>query len=300
MINWNKISASISDASHTHFSIARTSPISGGYTNTAWRLEGHTPPGQEADAARFFVKLNSADKAAMFAAECAGLAVLAATHTVRVPRVITLGVADQHAFLVLEYFDLYRHGDNNLLGTQLASLHRVQASQFGWKQDNTLSLTPQHNTESADWISFWREHRLGFQLELAARNGYRGKLQELGREVMDALPTLFAGYYPVASLLHGDLWAGNYAFLADGTPVMFDPAPYFGDRETDIAMTELFGGFDPEFYAAYQASYPLDAGYAGRKTLYNLYHILNHCNLVGSSYIKQAEGMMQSLLEEVS
>jgi len=278
--------------------MAHASPISGGYTNIAWRLEGDRPPGQVAGAACFFVKLNSADKAAMFAAECAGLAALAATHTVRVPRVITQGVAGQHAFLVLEYFDLFRHGDNNLLGTQLASLHRVQAPLFGWNQDNTLSLTPQHNTESSDWPGFWREQRLGFQLELALRNGYGGRLQKLGREVMDALPDLFAGYHPLASLLHGDLWAGNYAFLADGAPLMFDPAPYFGDRETDLAMTELFGGFDPEFYAAYQADYPLDAGYAIRKTLYKLYHILNHCNLVGSSYLMQAEGMMRSLLGE--
>ena len=235
----------------------------------------------------------------MFAAECAGLAALEETRTVRVPRVITAGVADQHAFLVLEHFDLCRHGSNQLLGTQLADLHRVQAARFGWIQDNTLSLTPQHNTWSPDWLSFWREQRLGPQLDLAAHNGYHGKVQELGRKVMDSLPELFAEYYPVASLLHGDLWAGNHAFLADGTPVIFDPAPYFGDREADIAMTELFGGFDAEFYAAYQAAYPLDPGYVTRKNLYNLYHILNHCNLVGSSYLKQAEWMMQSLLEEV-
>lgn len=235
----------------------------------------------------------------MFAAECAGLKALAATHTVRVPRVITLGETGRHAFLVLEYFELCCNGNNQLLGSQLAALHRVQAAQFGWDQDNTLSLTPQHNTWSADWLSFWREQRLGFQLELAACNGYTSKVQQLGDRVMQALPDLFAGYYPAASLLHGDLWAGNYAFLADGTPVMFDPAPYYGDREADIAMTELFGGFKREFYASYQAAYPLDVGYARRKNLYNLYHVLNHCNLVGSSYLKQAEGMMQALLDEV-
>lgn len=299
MINWKLISDSISDAIQSSFSIAQASPISGGYTNQAWHLSGHVEPERGGRKQHYFVKLNSADKAAMFTAEGAGLALLAATHTVRVPRVITLGVADQHAFLVLEHFDLYRHGSNEMLGAQLAALHRVRAAQFGWDRDNTLSLTPQRNTWSADWLSFWRDQRLGFQLELASRNGYGGSLQISGHRIMAALPDLFAGYYPVASLLHGDLWAGNYAFLADGTPLMFDPAPYYGDREADIAMTELFGGFDPEFYAAYQASYPLDAGYAKRKILYNLYHILNHCNLVGSSYLQQAEWMMQSLLEEV-
>ena len=300
MINWGEISDSISLATQTHFSIAHASPISGGDSNPAWHLEGRAEHARNGTESHYFVKLNSADKAAMFTAEQAGLAALAATHTVRVPRVITQGVAGQHAFLVLEHFDLYRHGNNQLLGAQLAALHSVHAAQFGWERDNTLSLTPQHNIRSPDWFSFWREQRLGFQLDLAAHNGYGGNLQILGRSVMDALPDLFAGYYPAASLLHGDLWAGNYAFLADGTPLIFDPAPYFGDREADIAMTELFGGFNAEFYAAYQAAYPLDAGYASRKNLYNLYHILNHCNLFGSRYLSQAESMMQRLLEEVS
>lgn len=299
MINWKKICNSISVATQTHFSIAHASSVSGGYTNTAWHIEGFADPAHQDIKSHYFVKLNSADLAAMFAAESAGLAALAATSTVRVPRVISHGVADQHAYIVLEHFDLCRLGNNELLGTQLAALHRIHSPQFGWKQDNTLALTPQLNTPSPDWLSFWREHRLGFQLELAARNGFRGRLQELGHQVMDALPDLFAGYYPAASLLHGDLWAGNYAFLADGTPVIFDPAPYYGDREADIAMTELFGGFDAAFYAAYHAAYPLDAGYTRRKTLYNLYHILNHCNLVGNSYLNQAEGMMQILLRDI-
>jgi len=284
MINWSKIADSICIATRSQFSIAHTASLSGGYTTRAWHIWGRAEPAQKESEAHYFVKLGSAEKADMFAAECAGLAALAATQTVRVPRVIAQGIAEQHAFIVLEYFDLFRDGNNELLGTQLAALHRVQAAQFGWHRDNTLALTPQHNTWSVDWISFWRERRLGFQLDLAAQNGFRGNIQELGHKIMDALPDLFADYYPEASLLHGDLWGGNYAFLSDGLPVIFDPATYFGDRETDIAMTELFGGFEPAFYASYHAAYPLDAGYNKRKTLYNLYHILNHCNLVGSSY----------------
>lgn len=298
MINWGKISAHISDVTGSHFSRVHATPISGGCTNQAWHLEGRDKSAGKSVTSHFFIKLNSADKAAIFAAESLGLSALAATATVRVPHVISHGVADRHAYLVLEYFDLYRKGNTELLATQLAALHRVQAAQFGWNQDNTLALTPQHNTWSPNWLGFWREQRLGFQLELAARNGFRGRVQELGKQVMDALPELFAGYSPAASLLHGDLWGGNYGFLADGTPVIFDPAPYYGDREADLAMTELFGGFDHDFYTAYQAEFPLDAGYARRKTLYNLYHILNHCNLVGNSYLAQAEGMMRSLLEK--
>ena len=296
MINWNKISAHISDVTGSHFSLVHATPISGGCTNQAWHLEGRDNSASMSAAPHYFVKLNSADKAAMFTAESLGLAALAATASVRVPQVILHGVADQHAYLVLEYFELHRNGNTALFAAQLAALHRVQSPQFGWIQDNTLALTPQHNTWSPDWLSFWREQRLGFQLELAAHNGFRGRVQELGKQVMNALPDLFAGYSPAASLLHGDLWGGNYAFLEDGTPVIFDPAPYYGDREADIAMTELFGGFDHDFYAAYQAEFPLDAGYTRRKNLYNLYHILNHCNLVGSSYLSQAEGMMRELL----
>lgn len=300
MINWNIISDSISDAIESPVCIDHARPISGGYTSQAWHLEGRIQSGPKQGDVHYFIKLNSADKYTMFEAEAAGLAALAATRTVRVPHVIFFGEADQHAFIVLEYFNLYRNGNNQLLGTQLAALHRVQAAQFGWSQSNTLSLTPQHNICSPDWISFWREQRLGFQLDLAARNGYRGRVQVLGQRVIEALPDLFAGYYPAASLLHGDLWGGNYAFLADGTPLIFDPAPYYGDREADIAMTELFGGFDPQFYIAYNAAYPLEAGYAIRKNLYNLYHILNHCNLVGSTYLKQAEEKMQILLEGIN
>ncbi len=129
--------------------------------------------------------------------------------------------------------------------------------------------TLQRNEWSSDWIDFWREQRLGFQLNLAAGKGYGGELQKLGHLLMERLPELFGDYRPVPSLLHDDLWGGNHAFTADGAPVIFDPAPYFGDREADLAMTELFDGFDQEFYTAYRAAWPLDAGYATRKTLYN-------------------------------
>lgn len=296
MINWKKISDSIREASLTDFTLGQTSPVAGGCTNQAWCLEGTAQVSAITNNVRYFVKLSSADKAGMFAAECDGLAALAATQTIRVPRVITQGLTEQYAFIVLEYFDLCRHGNHALLASQLAKLHHVQSTQFGWIHDNTLSLNQQHNTHSADWVCFWREQRLGYQLELAASLGYRGKIQELGRSVMDALPDLFSGYKPAPSLLHGDLWGGNYAFLADGTPILFDPAPYYGDREADIAMTELFGGFSPEFYTAYHVAYPLEPGYPQRKVLYNLYHILNHCNLFGSSYLNQAESMMRNLL----
>ena len=172
-------------------------------------------------------------------------------------------------------------------------------SRFGFTHDNFIGTTSQPNGWKNSWIDFWREHRLGFQLRLAAHNGYGGRLQTLGEKLLDALPAFFAGYTPQPSLLHGDLWSGNHAFLSDGTPVIFDPAPYFGDRECDLAMTELFGGYFTDFYAAYRAAYPLHIGYAVRKDVYNLYHIINHANLFGGGYARQGEQILQRLLAEV-
>ena len=176
MICWQKIADSISDATRTDFSIAHASPIAGGDINQAWHLAGLAGPEHKESDAHYFVKLKAADKAVMFTAERAGLAALAATGTVRVPQVITAGVAGQHSFLVLEYFELCRSGNAELFGAQLAALHRVQAAKFGWDRNNTLSLTPQHNTWAGDWPGFWREQRLGFQLDLAAHRGYGGNL----------------------------------------------------------------------------------------------------------------------------
>jgi fructosamine-3-kinase len=162
--------------------------------------------------------------------------------------------------------------------------------------DNTIGSTPQHNNRESNWVRFWQKQRLGKQLEFAADNGYGGQVLRLGEKVLEKVPVFFSDYQPAPSLLHGDLWGGNAAVTTQGEPVMFDPACYYGDREADLAMTELFGGFGRDFYAAYQTIYPLDSGYAQRKTLYNLYHILNHLNLFGRGYLGQATAMMERLL----
>jgi protein-ribulosamine 3-kinase len=289
VVNWNPLAAAIREATKHDFRAHHATPVGGGCINQALRLEG-------ADGSCYFVKLNDANNLKMFEAESAGLAQIAATHTVRVPQPVVYGTVGRQAFLVLEHLDLNGSGNAHLLGEQLAALHRSTANQFGFGHNNFIGTTPQPNDWSSDWISFWREQRLGFQLDLAARNGYKGMLQESGHELMERLPEFFGGYQPQPSLLHGDLWGGNHAYTADGTPVIFDPAPYYGDREADLAMTELFGGYGPAFYAAYRAHYPLDAGYATRKNLYNLYHILNHANLFGGGYARQAEEMMRRLL----
>lgn len=236
---------------------------------------------------------------AMFVAEAAGLDTIAATNTLRVPHVIAHGIAGKQSYLVQEHLELSLRGDAKLLGAQLAALHRCSAPQFGFAQANFIGTTCQPNAWTDDWVTFWREQRLGFQLQLAAENGYRGELQRLGAQLLDALPAFFEDYTPQPSLLHGDLWGGNHAYLTDGTPTIFDPAVYYGDRECDLAMTELFDGYPANFYAAYRAAWPLDAGYATRRDLYNLYHILNHANLFDGGYVRQAEQMMCRLLIEI-
>lgn len=237
----------------------------------------------------------------MFTAEAAGLTELAATRTVRIPSPVVYGQSAGHAFLVLEYIEFGTANKNSdrLFGQQLALLHRQPQPYFGWHRDNTIGSTPQPNDKNDDWITFWRTQRVQHQLGLAAAKGYRGRLETLGPQLCEMLGHFFEGYRPHPALLHGDLWGGNVSTDGQGNPVIFDPACYYGDREADLAMTELFGGFSPDFYAAYRDTYSLDPGYTTRKKLYNLYHILNHLNLFGSGYLRQAEMMMDSLLAEV-
>lgn len=246
-----------------------------------------------------FVKINRADRAEMFAAEAAGLAAVADTGAVRVPRPVGHGTSHGSSWLALEYIELAAMGSATAaaLGRCLARLHGVTADRYGWERDNTIGSTAQLNAPASDWIAFWREQRLGYQLELARSNGVSGRrLDAAGRRLLEKLPAFFAGYRPAPSLLHGDLWCGNAAAGPNGEPVLYDPAVYFGDREADVAMTELFGGFGSPFYQAYRSEYALDAGYETRKTLYNLYHVLNHYNLFGGGYGAQAERMIEQLL----
>lgn len=232
----------------------------------------------------------------MFAAEAEGLVEIAAANAVRVPAVVACGSTDRHAFLALEWIDLDRPTSRSdaKLGEQLASMHRVTSSRFGWSRDNTIGRTPQLNAWSDDWISFFREQRLGFQLRLAANNGFGGEIPSLGERLLASLDVFFDDYEPAPSLLHGDLWGGNRASSA-GEPVIFDPATYYGDRESDLAMTQLFGRFDASFYAAYESAWPTAPGAAQRVTLYQLYHLLNHMNLFGASYGSSVVQTLKSL-----
>jgi fructosamine-3-kinase len=286
------VEAAIATATGADFRITASRALGGGCINQAWVIEG--------GGRRYFVKTNRAELADMFAAEAAGLAELESAQALRVPHPVANGMAVGEAFLVLEYLELGGQGDAAELGRKLALQHRKTAVQFGWRLNNTIGSSPQDNSWTDEWIVFWRERRLGFQLRLAAENGFGGKFQALGERLLPRLEDFFPGYRPQPSLLHGDLWGGNAAFTPAGEPAVFDPAVYYGDREADLAMTELFGGFGAGFHAAYREAWPLDPGYSSRKTLYNLYHILNHANLFGGGYVGQAEAMLRRLLAELN
>jgi protein-ribulosamine 3-kinase len=207
-----------------------------------------------------------------------------------VPQRLSTGVTGGEAFLEMEHLQLSSGGDYRALARMLAGVHRTTGLRYGWHRDNFIGPTPQQNGWCDDWAEFWQERRLRPQLDLARRN--RFDLQAPSPQ------KLLSSHRPAASLLHGDLWRGNAGF-SGGRPVIFDPAVYCGDREADIAMTELFGGFPAEFYAAYHEAYPLPAEYQERKHLYNLYHLLNHLNIFGGSYLGQVQatlGLLRSAL----
>ena len=289
---WNKIAEEISKTTGEKFEISDRRSVGGGCINQGYRL---TDGKQD-----YFVKLNSATEISMFEAEAIGLKQMWETQTIRVPKPICYGTEGSSAYIVLEWLDLGGRSNNNAwqeMGRKLAALHRWQPEinkGFGWDLNNTIGSTPQINNWTEDWAEFWAEHRIGYQLKLARGRG--GSFSE-GDRLIEAIPKLLAGHKPQPSLVHGDLWGGNASVTVDGEPVIFDPATYWGDREVDLAMTELFGSFSGAFYQGYNEVWPLDKGYEKRKVLYNLYHVLNHFNLFGGGYASQANSMINRLLK---
>jgi len=292
-MNWAEIDKNISDATQTSFKTISSNSIGGGSINSAYQLIG--------EQYHYFVKLNSASKLNMFEMEVNGLNELKKPSSIRVPETICFGATQSHAYIVLQMIQL-DHGEpssEEKLGIQLAQLHKNTQNEFGWEFDNYIGLTKQVNSPTDDWVEFYRNNRLEFQMRLAHQNGMQRSILKLADSLCENLEIFFDRYTPLASLLHGDLWSGNYGFDHVGDPIIFDPATYYGDRETDLAMTELFGGFSKKFYQAYQDYYPLSDDYPIRKNLYNLYHVLNHFNLFGSSYESQAKVMLQKLISEI-
>lgn len=252
-------------------------------------------------SSRIFAKVGEPEHMRIFAAEQDGLTRLrGASTSLRIPVVVARETIDEQAVLLLEWIDLSPLTPNSAaaLGEGFVALHRTTGEKFGLEADNFIGATPQANTPDADWVTFWQLQRLMPQLRLAARHRYPTKLIDRGERLAADCAAFFSSYRPVASLLHGDTWSGNVAADEDGRPVVFDPAVYYGDREADIAMTELFGRYPAEFYTAYNNLWRLDDGYAVRKNFYNLYHVLNHANLFSGDYVLQSEKMIERLLAE--
>jgi fructosamine-3-kinase len=274
----------------TGTNITKTTPTGGGSICNAARLD-------MADDRQLLVKWRSRSVAGMFTAEAKGLQLMRATDTLRIPAIVIYEESDGDcpAFIVMEWLGQGGRGSDTgkALGHGLAEMHRHTNDVFGLDHDNLIGANPQPNQPADNWVDFFREQRLGFQMELAGRNGYLHKqraklLERLLARLDDWLPA-----NPPASLLHGDLWGGNWIVTDAGDPALIDPAVYYGHREAELAFTELFGGFPASFYQAYNESWSLDSDYTKRKDLYNLYHLLNHLNLFGEGYGGQVDGILR-------
>jgi protein-ribulosamine 3-kinase len=287
----------VMDATHADWELVSSEPVAGGCIHEALCLIGEDATG----AKKYFAKIAVMERLPMLVAEAEGLAALRAAAALRTPAVIAQGDDGESAWLILEWLDLEALGPASgaALGIALAAQHRIPQGKFGWEKDNFIGASPQANGWSDDWLAFWRDRRVHAQLRMAMAKRYPSKMIDRGERLLVDCEAFFSTHRPVPSLLHGDLWGGNAAALADGTPVVFDPAVYCGDREADVAMTELFGGFPKDFHAAYRNAWPLDDGYAVRRDFYNLYHVLNHANLFAGGYVEQSVRAIERLLAEI-
>lgn len=288
---WRPMQSLLTETTGENIGRLAAKSVPGGDINQAWCLSD----GQR----KFFVKTNAHKYLPMFEAEMRGLDEIRRSCTVRVPRAIACGLQGEQAFIVMEHVELSGRVDPVRMAQQLAAMHLCTRDQFGFDMDNTIGLTPQINDFACDWVSFWQQRRLGYQLELARSNGYGSELYDAGMRLNEQIKQFFSGYRPRASLLHGDLWSGNQGADSVGIPIIYDPACYYGDHETDLAMMELFGSPGQLFFNTYNELFSIADGYSQRRDLYNLYHILNHANLFGGSYVSQAQRLITSLLRQV-
>jgi protein-ribulosamine 3-kinase len=261
--------------------VRRAASESGGSINAAYRIE-------LADSRPYFLKTNEGSLYAMFEAEARGLSVLReACRGIRVPDVIGHDKTGDGrlSWLLLEYIESSRPGGSFFsdFGRELASLHRLSNDHFGLDHHNYIGSLYQSNTPHKTWASFYTHERLMPQMKAAIDSGLlRPGLARNFDNLFARLGELFPDEPP--ALLHGDLWGGNYLCDRDGTPVIIDPAVYYGHREMEIAFTRLFGGYEREFYSSYNEAWPLSNGHEQRVDICNLYPLLVHTNLFGSSY----------------
>lgn len=246
----------------------------------------------------FFLKWNDRMQfPGMFEAEAKGLSLLRRSSPLVAPEVLLSGQAESYQFLLMEYIDEGRRASSYWrdLGVGLAALHNARSKEFGLDHDNYIGSLPQHNKPSGSWVEFFVEQRLRVQLQIALDKGaFDESSSRKFEELFDRIPALIPTEPP--SLLHGDLWGGNIMTSSQGRPCIIDPAVYYGHREVDLAMTQLFGGFDDSFLDSYREAYPLAPGYEERVVLYNLYPLLVHVNLFGGGYAAQVMHALKRFL----
>jgi len=247
----------------------------------------------------FFVKTNNNSEKDMFFKEANGLRELAKADVIRVPKVIY--ASDD--FIIIENItsQIKSKAFWEDFGRDFAKLHKFTNPIFGFHEDNYIGSTPQLNIgskkEAVSWNEFYFNKRLFYQYKLAEKNGYAGEeLRNVFSQLVNKIEVVLKGCNPKPSLLHGDLWSGNFITDETGNACLIDPAVYYGHREADLAMTKLFGGFDERFYSAYNEEYTFDYGYEFRENIYKLYHVINHLNLFGNGYYQQAVSLIKYYL----
>ncbi|ASG03634.1 fructosamine kinase family protein [Vibrio anguillarum] len=285
---WQTLIQQLSDTLMFEFNPVEKEKVSGGDISDCYMISD----GEQ----RYFVKVNTRDFLAKFEIEGENLRSLRETSTVQVPELVMIGTSKNHAFIVLNYLPtkpLDNATNSYEFGVQLAKLHQWgEQKEYGFDVDNYIGSTLQPNPWDKKWGRFFAEQRIGWQLQLLREKGI--ELFNIS-ELVDVVQSRLANHSPRPSLLHGDLWHGNVANSVFG-PICYDPACYWGDRECDIAMTELFEGFQPEFYQGYESILPLSLDYVERKNIYNLYHVLNHYNQFGGHYLVEAESLIKKIL----
>ncbi len=266
--------------------------ISGGCISNAYKLEM-----KSGDI--YFLKINSNSAKDMFIKEAHGLKEISKPNVIRAPKVI---LSDE-TFILTEYISTGNKNKNFFedFGRQFALLHKFHSAHFGFYEDNYIGSNVQSNIpnelEKDNWITFYFNKRILFQYRLAEKNGYSTNELTHGISCLETnIDKILEGSLELPSLLHGDLWSGNYMVDENGNACLIDPAVFYGHRESDLAMTKLFGGFSSEFYSAYNEIFPLANGYEYREGIYKLYHVLNHLNLFGRGYYSQAISLIKNYL----
>jgi len=287
---WKSIEKAIQETTSRAFSIESTSTVSNGDINQSYCISGSNQ--------QYFVKINDKKNIEQFNCEAYSLSKIRQSEQISCPSVITKGTTGDKSFLVLDYINFKQPDslDWYNLGQQIAYLLLCTIStknnQFGWTHDNFIGYSIQKNTWQESWSTFFTEQRIAWQLQkLHEKSIHLGNIDH----IVDVCAKVLSDHKVVPCIVHGDLWQGNLG-VSEHQPVIFDPACYFGDREVDIAMTELFGRIPEDFYLGYQEIYPLNNSYEQRKQVYNFYHILNHANLFAGQYIEQSKAQLQRIL----